>query len=169
MNLNTLKNNKGFTSLEVAIFSIILIICIAGIMDFQNIQKKFNSISSTSTYITRVVGHQGGIRTSAPSNYLDSYVTSQKLYQDVKYILGKAGIDEEKWKVYINGYELSPDLYMPIVERGTNITTQLKFSYDLNFLSQIIPVKKEQTKASVRNTISTFKLRESTDIDTEIK
>ncbi|MCC0671437.1 MULTISPECIES: hypothetical protein [unclassified Clostridioides] len=169
MNLNTLKNNKGFTSLEVAIFSIIFLICIAGIMDFQNMQKKFNSISSTSTYISRVVGHQGGIRTSVPSNYLDSYVTSQKLYQDVKYILGKAGIAEEKWKVYINGYELSPDLYMPIIGRGTNITTQLKFSYDWDFLSQIIPIEKEQTKISMRNTISTFKLRESSNIDTEIK
>ena len=166
---NILKENKGVMVIETAIVSIIIIICICGIVDLNSVMKKHNSISTTATYISRVVSKQGGVRTSPPDGYYSNYVTSQELFNNVQFVLNKAGIKNDDWDVYINDYKLSPNSYLPVFSRGESIKVSLKAKYKWSIVSQLTPIRLEQSKTANRNVVSTFKNRTSNENRTSIE
>lgn len=161
-----LNNKKGLNTIETAIISIIIIMCIAGMIDLNTIIKKFNTTSSTTSYIARTIGKQGGIRTSKPDNFHGDYVTSQKLYQDVKSILNKAGIKDSEFSVTINGYPLHSGTNIPLTTYGTNMTIKLTIQYRWKLVQQFIKSSSFE-KTSNRIVMSTYKERESGSLDSD--
>lgn len=165
---NILKSKKGLNTIETAILSIIILMCIGGMIDLNSIIKKFNATSSTTSYISRTIAKQGGVRMNKPQSFNGDYVTSQELYRDVKSALNKAGIEDSNFTVTINGYNLQPNSNLPIVTHGNNMKVELKIKYNWNFIRQFTGGKDFQ-KTSNRIVMSTYKDRNSDNIGSEVE
>lgn len=163
-----LKNKKGINTIETAIISIILLMCIGGMMDLNNVIKKFNATSSTTSYISRTISKQGGVRMSKPLSFNGEYVTSQELYEDVKSALNKSGIKDTEWSVTINGVKLQPNSNLAIVTYGNTMKVNLTINYKWNFVSQFNGGNSFQ-KVSNRVIMSTFKNRTSSNAGTVVE
>lgn len=163
---DTLKSKKGINTIETAILSFIIIMCIGGMTDLNTIMKKFNATSSTTSYISRTVSKQGGVRTNAPESFSGDYITSSELYNDVKSVLNKAGISSSDFKVTINNQVLNNTTNIPIVNYGKNIDINLQINYKWKF-TENFGASPTYTKNSPRIAVSTFKNRtDSTDTTT---
>lgn len=163
-----LKNQKGVNTIETAIISIIILMCIGAMMDLNNVIKKFNATSSTTSYISRTIAKQGGARTNKPTSFNGEYVTSQELYNDVKSALNNAGISDTDWSVTINGVKLQPNSNLAIVSYGGTMKVNLTIKYKWNFVSQFNGGNSFQ-KVSNRIVMSTFKYRTSSNVGSTVQ
>lgn len=163
-----LKNQKGMNTIETAIVSIIILMCIGAMIDLNNVIKKFNATSATTSYISRTIAKQGGARTNKPTSYSGDYITSQELYNDVKSALNKAGIKDTEWNVTINGVKLQPNSNLAIVTYGGTMNVNLTINYKWNFVSQFNGGNSFQ-KTSNRVVMSTFKYRTSSSVGTTVQ
>lgn len=162
-----IKEEVGSISLEVAICSLLFIVCVAGFTDLTVILRKINTISVQSNYIARTVGRQGGIRNSCPDGYVaEDYVSSSQLYENVKKSFAMSGITEDQWSVKIDGRDFKSNTNLPIKTYGTDIPVTVSIKYDWTLLSNFIPGTITQTKDSNRIIVSSFKQRDG-DIKTE--
>ena len=165
---NILKNKKGMNTIETAIVSVIILMCIGGMIDLNTIIKKFNATSSTTSYISRTIAKQGGVRMNKPQSFNGNYVTSQELYSDVKSALNKAGIKDSDFQVTINGNKLQANSNLPIVTHGKTMKVELKIKYKWSFISQFNGGN-DFSKSSNRVVMSTFKYRTSSNVGSEVQ
>lgn len=162
-----LKKEVGSISLEVAICSLLFIVCVAGFTDLTVILRKINTISVQSNYIARTVGRQGGIRNSCPDGYVaEDYVTSDQLYQNIKKSFDMSGITEGEWSIEICGRDFKQNTNLPIKTYGDDIPITVSVEYDWALLSNFIPGTISQHKDSNRIIVSSFKQRDG-DIKSE--
>lgn len=167
-------DEKGMNSIELAIITLMAIMCICALLDLTNIMKKQNAISTTANYITRVVGKQGGVREVKPEMYPGEYITSQQLYEAVRKNMLSAGIDETDWTVRItvpgNSVEkLTSHSNFKLVTHGQPIKIQLEAHYNWTMLSQVIPMKPTGSNVANRETDSKFKVRELNEVQSSIE
>lgn len=161
---NKILNKKGMNTIEMAIITILSIICVCGLLDLTNIMKKHNAISTTANYVTRVMGKQGGVQQAKPAMYPGEYITSSQLYEDVKLNMDSAGIEDGDWeiKVTIPGdgtKSLKQDSNYKIATYGQSINIQLEAHYKWTMLSQVIPISPTGYNIANRATDSKFKVR----------
>ena len=168
-NNNNNNNNKGYSTIQVAILSMIVIIALCGLIDISKILIKFNSISSSSTYIAEVVSNQGGLLINKPTYITSDYKTSGEILSDITENLSYSGISSSDFTIYIDNLAINSSSY-PGVQKdyGNPITVRVDVTYTFPLLSNFIPPLKNSTfkVSSNRNTISMFKIRNNTNLDT---
>ena len=154
----TLKNSKGVTSLEAVIGLIIVIIVIAGIVDFSNTNVQLSNISTVTDYMSRIVSEQGGISNSKPKNYYDEvYTTSQQAFQYVSSHLRNNGVEE--WSLIINTpngeYTFEENTNIPPLAYNSPVTIKLTFKHELKLLNGLlnIPAMTKNSTRSVKTTL----------------
>ena len=57
-----IKNQKGLSTLQTVVIAITAIICISFFIDLTNVVKKQQAVSLTSTFVSRTIAKQGGVR-----------------------------------------------------------------------------------------------------------
>ena len=158
--IRKIKNTKGFTSIEVAISVIILLIVISGFTDLTTILKKQTTLSSANTYVARTVGLQGGVRINEPQQFEGyNYVSSQKLYKNLNTMFKDSGVSENDWVCEINGYKLTPTLNMPLIDFGDKLRIKMKVKYTWGLVSNFIPGRINGVRESERIITSSYKIR----------
>lgn len=169
-----LKEKRGLNSIELAMVVFLTLIVTCLLIDVTNISKKHDAVSTTANYISRTIGKQGGLAKSKPSYYPGEYVTSANLYSDVKASLNNAGITDDMWTVTIKTptqgtVTLSPNTNLKIVDYGQEMNVTLSINYEWKMASKFLPVKMKGSNTAERVTLSKFKLRESSNISSEIR
>lgn len=154
-----IKNKKGLSSIETGILSIVIIFCIGGLTDLNGVMQKFNTLSTTANYISRIVGKQGGVRMYQPSGFDGTYINSSKLYSDVKKAMNDSGIEDKDFSIEIDGQTLKGNSNTPIKTRGEKIPVKLTIKYEMGFISNLTMNSKKYTKTAERDILSSFKNR----------
>lgn len=179
-----LKNKKGFACIDAIPAILALIIALAAFMDIFIILKKISVISSTATYVARTIGPQGGTLNKTPSYYPGctnktsdtgrcTYVNPNVLRNNVNDMLGAVGLTENNYTLTItakdkNGQILQIyDLTNPTenskginTDYGNYLEVNLTIDYEWIYTSNILPLAPKYNKSSIRNVMSTFKIRE---------
>ena len=163
-----LTNKRGVASIEIAISAMLFIIAVGAFIDLSAILSKINSISTTNAYVSRVIGAQGGVSTRQPENFKGEYINSKELYQNVKNSLGRSGLKESDWTMYIDGRKLTNNTNVPLKDFGKEITLTLESDLKWDLFSNFIPGEVTNHQTSERTVVSSFKVRTG-DIKTEYK
>lgn len=164
-----LKNKKGLSAIQTGIGTIIILMCICAFVDLSTNMYKFNALSSTATYITRIVEKQGGIAQTPPSSLKGEFVPTYELYNDVKKIMNNAGIADDKWEVYVNGTKLIGGSGNGRIKYyDEDITVEVKIRYDWGLVKNFVGFNKEYEKSVTRHSKSTLIKRE-TNINSSFK
>lgn len=154
-----IQNNKGITTIEIAISAMIIIVALAGFVDMVNVSQKMDTASSVNGYVGRVVASQGGVRVRPTVHHSGNYVTSPQLYREVKTTLENGGFKEEDFKLKINGVEISPTSNVPITSFGDRIKIELTVDYRWELISGALGTDLGSSKTSKREVVSSFKKR----------
>lgn len=175
MNIKILKklkliidNDKGYSTIQVAILAMIVIIALCGLIDISKILIKFNSISSSSTYIAEVVSSQGGLLINKPSYITSDYKTSGEILSDITESLSYSGISTSDFTIYIDNLAVNSSYPGVQKDYGNPISVRLDVNYNFPLLGNFIPILKNSNYkvSSNRNTISMFKVRTNVNLDT---
>lgn len=156
-----IKNKKGISSIQTAIGVFIVLICICAFMDLSTTMYKFNALSTTATYVTRIAEKQGGITTIPPSSYRGEFTSSTDVYNDVKTIMNNAGINDSQWDVYVNGGRLNGFNDTPVRYYGEDVVVEVKVRYGWNMVKNFLRMNQEYEKTATRTTKSSLIKRES--------
>lgn len=158
---NYIKNKKGLSAIQTGIGVFIVLICICGFIDLTTTMYKFNALSSTATYVTRIIEKQGGIAQTAPKSYRGEFVPTSELYNDVKKIMNASGVADDKWEVYVNGTKLAGTNTGVIRYYNEDIKIEVKIRYSWNMVRNFININKEYEKTVTRYSKSSLIKRES--------
>ena len=173
------KEKKGLNSIEMVIGSLVTITLFAGITDFINISNRMQNISSTMSYISKVMSNQGCLSNNPESIYVNSdgsqyyhidyiknkkYITTNTLYNSVTQIMKNDNIPTSEWRVYINNELLTPQTNTKVFDFREKIPIKIEIDYNWATLSKILPVGQNTlsgTFKSSQSIISTYQIRES--------
>ena len=157
-----LNNNKGSNLIQAVLIVMVILVDVAKIM------IKFNSISSTSTYIAETISNQGGLLTYVPSYADSNYRTSSNVLTDITENLSYSGISSSDFTLYIDGLAVNGTYPGVQKDYGSPLTVKLDVKYKFPLLGNFIPQLKnvDFTVSSDRSTKSMFKLRNSGNLDT---
>lgn len=148
------------TSLEIAISVLVIVVAIAGLVDLTTILQRTNTVSMNTAYISRVVGSQGGVRTSKIENFAGNYVDSNELYRNVKKSMSSSGIPEDEWEVKIDGRTLTPITNIPLRDYGSKITIETSVDYKWTLTSNVVPGQISGVHTSDNEVYTTHKIRD---------
>lgn len=153
------SNHKGASSIEIIIGIMMLIMVLSFATDILILSWKFSVISQTNTWIARVAGIQGGVRTSAPAGYPDEYITIQNMNEIVSDKLSSAGIEPGKWLVQIGNGRLGKNgvSSSSAYDYKTFFDTSIEIEYKWQFMSNFIPGDLRNTIKSKRPAMSEWK------------
>lgn len=157
-----LGDKKGMTTLEIAISAFIIIVALTGFIDMVKVSQKLDTASSITGYVGRVVGNQGGVRTTAPKHQYGNYVTSEQLYREVKTILENGGVKESDFKLYVDGKRFKEGTNIALKDFGERIPVKLEVTYEWELISSATGLDMKNTKESSRTVVSSFKVRNAT-------
>lgn len=184
--MKLLKNKHGFSCIEAIPAILALIIALVGFLDISLILKKINVISTTSTYIARTIGPQGGVLSGPPRNNNNEiyypgckaganaptckYTNIAELRSNVSDMLSAVGLSEDDYTVTItaidkNGntvrnYNLMKGNAKGIeTDFGGYFKVNLQMKYKWVYVEKLFGRTLEYKKPSVRNVLSTFKTR----------
>ena len=112
-----IADKKGLNSIEATIIIIIILMCIMTMLDLMEVTQKMSATTSATTYITKLVGRQGGITNAVPDDFESyghgSYITTQAAYDIMNTSLRKAfsvtdgsSVLGNQVKIYITPYKL---------------------------------------------------------------
>lgn len=156
-----IKNKKGLNAIQTAIGVFIVLICICGFIDLTTTMYKFNALSSTATYVTRIIEKQGGINPTPPKSFVGEFVPTAELYNDIKAIMNNAGIADDKWEVFVNNVKVAGNNYGIIKYYGEDIKVEVRIKYSWNMVKNFIRINNEYTKSVTRHSKSSLIKRES--------
>ncbi len=172
--LNYLKNQKGFSNLELAVGTLIIVTLICAITDFSKTTAADSSISAIANYVSETISEQGGLNTTAPAGYKGTYTTSKMLLNNIHQSMKSIGIPDGQWKLYLQGPN-SSDLIE--VKSTTNtgtypykseITLVLTYQNKMKLLNQNLPGKfPDLNRQLTRRVITTYFDRTAGDIGFE--
>lgn len=158
--LSKLKYNKsGSMSTEIILGTLIVIILISFAIDLILISHKLMVLSTTSTYLSRTVGLQGGLLSNPPSGFEgggNGYQRKATVINNINRVFKAAGIRTTEWFAKINGNDI---LGENKVDEGFAIKTELTINFSWKLLSNFIPGNLNQSVTSKRVVISEFKER----------
>jgi len=114
---NTIGKN-GYSAINVIVGVLTILLTFSLLVEFTLLGQRYSYMAQTTSYITRVIGEQGGISSSIPSGYGDpsSYTRSSTFYNVLNDGFSDAGFDT--WKVTINGKTLKSSTSIAIAEKG---------------------------------------------------
>lgn len=126
-----INTEKGYSAINIVIGMLVLLLTFSLIVEFTILGSRYSYISQTASYISRTIGMQGGIKTSAPSSYPDDleYQRSYQFYNILNSGFDNAGFNS--WIVRINGRRLTP---------GTNIEIPEKEKVEINIKAGFKPI-----------------------------
>lgn len=158
--ITPIDSKKGMTSLEIIIAVLVVVVIICGFVDLTTILQRTNSVSQNTAYISRVVGSQGGVRTTQIDNFAGTYVTSDDLYRSVKRSMNSSGIEDDDWEVTINGNILNESTNVPLKDYGSRMKIQVSVDYKWGLTSNYVPGDLEGTTTSSNEVFTTHKIRD---------
>ena len=115
--ISLLKNKKGYSVVNVIISVLVILLIFSLLIEFTILGQRYSYLSQTSSFVTRVIGEQGGISNSIPNGYYDpvNYTKSSSLTSILNSGFSDAKFD--KWSVRINGVKLSSGTNIRIPEK----------------------------------------------------
>lgn len=153
------KIKQGITSFEVVIGIMVTILAIAGFCDVGILVQKMDSVNMSVGYVSRVISRQGGVSPVKIKNFSGEYVTSAQLYSDVTDMMDSSGLNEEKWKIQINGNDFSPTMNYGPLDYGKTLNVSLVSEYKWAFVGNFVPGEIKTNVESKAKGMSTFKVR----------
>jgi len=154
------KNKKGMTSIEIVLSVIIVILIVSGFVDLTGILRRSNAVSMNTSYVSRVVGNQGGIQTRKINNFNGRYIPSSELYGNVKRSMNSSGIPDDEWEVKVYGIKLTPNTNIPVFDYGTRIPVEVTVNYKWGLTDNFIPGNLEGVHESKSTVSTTHKVRD---------
>ena len=158
-----LKNNKGFSNIELVLGTLIILTLVCAIADFSKTSAADSSVSALANYVSETISEQGGLNTKAPDNYPGNYTTSATLIDNITTSMNSIGIPEDDWTLSIEGPGNSGFIE---VTRNTNtgtypyksqVTIRLTYSNGFDLLNQNLPTElPELSRQLVRRTVTTY-------------
>lgn len=180
---NKFKEKKGLNSMQLAIGTLIMSFLFAGTIDAVNISNRMQSLSSTMTYISKVVSNQGCLTNNPESAYINErgerkysinyiknkkYVDASTLYNTVSNIMTSDGIPRSDWKITIGGVNLSPSMKTPLYDFREKIPVTIEIDYSWDTLSNLLPISNNLLKGKFKTTqeiVSIYKVRDGSSDD----
>lgn len=174
-----IKEKKGLNSIEMVIGSLVVITLFAGMVDFIKISNKMQSISSTVSYISKVVSNQGCLANNPESVYVKSdgtqyydisyiknqkYIDSRTLFQTIQNIMRSDNIGDNEWRVFIDGQPLTATTKTRVFDFRERIPVEVQIDYNWNTLSGLLPISNNVlggTLKSSQEIVSTYRIREA--------
>lgn len=169
-----IKDKKGLNSIELVIGVLIALLLFATFLDFLSISNKMQAMTTTSTYLSRVLSNQGCIAKN-PNSCVDSsgntgynteyiknknFVTSKELYENINNIMKREKIEAKDWTVKINNHILNENTNTKLFNFRERIEISIEINYKWNMLSQLIPIiTKNGTLKSKQSIVSSYKFR----------
>ncbi|HCL4480276.1 TPA: hypothetical protein N2D99_002364 [Clostridium botulinum] len=167
--LRKLKDKKGSAMIEYCIGLFILVIFICFLTDVIIIAQKQFIVSQQANTLSRQLGIQGGIRTSAPIGYPGgerAYADSREVFDKLNKNFSNAGLKNSEWDIILVAYDkygnesyrtnLNDRTIFTVDYRGS-MNINITYKYKWSIWGQIVPGLKEQTRTTNRHTISEFK------------
>ena len=147
---NSKNDIRGLSSLEATIGILIVIVLLAGYLDFIVISNKMQALSTTNTYLSRVISNQGCVRqnpsscvtSSGESGYNVDYiknktfVTSAEIFNQVDKIMRSESVPTSDWSVTIDGVPLTSTTTTRLYQFRDIINIRLKL--DINGLAYLV-------------------------------
>lgn len=166
-----IKNKKGLNTLQTVIISIVILICAGFFIDLINITEKQQAVSMTSTFVSRIISKQGGVRTATPNEFKESddYVNSVELYNKVKKVMNNADIPDTDWtlqvKTPLDGLvTIKGNTNLALADIGSSMEVILTVNYKWELASKLTPITPKGTIKSKRAAYSSLKIRNSTNL-----
>lgn len=177
--IKKLKEKKGLNSIEMVIGSLVVITLFAGMTDFIKIHNKMQSVSSSISYVSKIVANQGCLTNNPESSYINSngtkyyyidyiknkkYVDSNTLYNSINRIMQSDGISSSEWRIYIGGQQLSPTTHTNLYSFGDRIPISIEIDYSWGVLAGILPISESMLSGTLRSSqdvVSTYKKRDA--------
>lgn len=174
--IKNIKNDvRGLSSLEATIGILIAIVLFAAYLDFIVISNKMQALSTTNTYLSRVISNQGCVAQN-PSSCITSdtheggynvdyiknktFVKSSEIYNQVDRIMKSESIPSSDWSVTIDGVPLTSNTTTRLFRFREIINIKIEVRYRWNNLSGFLPINlPEQKFTSNQRIVSTYQLR----------
>lgn len=165
---------KGLSSLEATIGILIAIVLFAAYLDFISISNKMQALSTTNTYLSRVISNQGCVSENPSScvtssgesgydvNYIKngSFVKSSEIYNQVDRIMKSEGVPTSDWTVTIDGVTLTSRTQTRLYNFRDVINIKIEVRYKWTNLSNLLPINLSTQKfTSNQRIVSTYQLR----------
>lgn len=96
-----LKENKGLTSLEAVIGTMIFIVVFLAILDLITLSNRFSTLTDTGKDVARTLSVQGGALEEKPEGYASNYYTIGRLKTLTERNMQAAGFSDDDWSVII--------------------------------------------------------------------
>ena len=111
------KNKRGYSAVNVIMCVLVILLTFSLLIEITFLGKRYSYMAQTTTYVSRIIGEQGGIQTSTPSGYMDPslYTKSSRLYSTLNSGFSKAGFDT--WAVYIDDVKLKSSTRLGFPEK----------------------------------------------------
>ena len=174
-----IKDKKGLNSIEMVIGSLIVITLFAGMTDFIKISNRMQSISSTISYISKVLSNQGCLANNPESVYVkpdgtqyynisyiknQKYIDSRTLFNTISRIMQSDGIGNDEWRIFIDGQPLTQDTKTKVFDFRERIPVEVQIDYRWGTLSNLLPIGGDVlsgTLTSSQEIVSTYRIREA--------
>lgn len=166
---------RGLSSLEATIGILIAIVLFAAFLDFILISNKMQALSTTNTYLSRIISNQGCVAQNPSScqtsdthetgydvTYIKNktFVKSSDIYNQVDKIMKSEGIPTSDWSVSIDGNTLTPSTTTRLFRFREIINIKVEVKYKWSNLSGFLPINlPEQKFTSNQRIVSTYQLR----------
>lgn len=169
-----LKNQKGFSNLELAIGTLILITIICAITDFSKTTAADSSVSALANYVSETISEQGGLNSTAPASYKGTYTTTSTLLNHIRQSMDSIGIPDSHWQLYLKGPDATEFIEVrPTTDTGTypyksEVTIMIAYQNNLSLLSDALPgTLPDLNRQITRRAITTYFDRNSSGIGFE--
>lgn len=169
---SVLNNQKGFSSLEITIGVIILLVIISAITDFSRTAAADSSVSAIANYVAETLSEQGGLSQTKPEGFIGNYVKPNELLSHIKQSMDSIGIPEDRWKLEL---QTESDGSPRLITSGSDfetlpykskLTIILTYQNKLSLLNQQLPVNlPDLNRRLVRKVVTTYFERTASDIE----
>lgn len=176
---NKIKEKQGLSSLEMVIGALVIVAVFAGMMDFINISNRMQSLSSTMSYVSKVLSIQGCITSGNPEAiYLDSsgkqlydtdyiktgkFVNANTLFNTVNEIMSSDGIESDEWRIYIDGALFTPGHTSKLYDFRERIPVRVEIDYTWETIGNLLPINNNLLSGTFNTSqeiVSVYKIRE---------
>lgn len=174
-----IKEKKGLNSIEMVIGSLVVITLFAGMTDFIKISNRMQSISSTISYVSKVLSNQGCLANNPESVYVnpdgtqyynisyiknEKYIDSRTLFEAVSNIMRNDGIAEDEWRVFVGGQRLTSSTKTKVFNFRERIPVEVQVDYSWGTLSNLLPISSDALSGTLNSSqeiVSTYKIRDA--------
>lgn len=172
----SIRNSKGLNTLQTVIISITILICAGFFIDLINITEKQQAVSMTSTFVSRIISKQGGVRTAEPKEFkeTDDYVNSAELYNKVKKVMNNADVKDTDWTLQVRTpldglITIKPTTNLSLTDIDSAMEVVITVKYEWELASKLTPITPKGTIKSKRAAYSSLKVRNTSNVGSTFK